>query len=691
MAIKLSGEWMLSVASKSAAYDQRIIIAGSSNDQDGVYDWDDFGTKTVQGSFGVQIQYQKSGEWYNSLMRVPDVVRSGNDVTLTIESDDKVGAGDLDFNDLVLTAETTVDDDDYCVWGQVQKYSGCLFNPCELPILVIDDYLYMAQRLPARLRDLIEPLPELPPTIKPPLPDPPPWEHRAIRVEVPPELLQELVSSRADRLRRGAFRAPGAMTLSDVQAEALEVSKMASSAAISASSAYGLLVNRLGPWIKCHTSPADGVILRMIDYDPGPGESPDGPYYGTGSREVLGQVVTDDWGFYFFCFHWTYPHVGGLKPDIMLQLVRYNEEGAPFVALESSVSWNIDKLFRKDWCIPSHLADPTTPDVVDPGRMWQYIGNLPVVRISTAAKAAVGKGLATSVPGDGTATYPLNLVNAPFGGTLLLKASFNNLPQVAYYRIRYRTTDNPAGNTPWTDLATPLQYYDATWTLQTVGPVPAMIEGMMRNAYPNLEGQVNYSHPHGLQYKGYINTGFVDTGFLHLRIYGYDSNGDFVPGSFDTVTLRIDNVAPLVEISPITAGAGACGFVTIDDPDDKIPVTYRVIDGEGHLRHYHFNLWKCHDTLIGDVQQYRTNYDAGSMGIFWTGTPDELALGPDLDGFVTRKLPQTGDFFTSGEAAIRPNFAAVAIELWASSRTTNGIRSSIHHPRYIEVIGVKLE
>ena len=412
---------------------------------------------------------------------------------------------------------------------------------------------------------------------------------------------------------------------------------------------------------------------------------------GTGDREVLGQVATDDWGFYFFCFSWTYPHVGGLKPDIMLQVIRFDEGGAPYVALESDVSWNIDKLYRKDLCIPAHLIDPTTTDPAEPGRTWQYIGNLPVVRISTAPTAAVGRGHATSVPGDGTATYPLNLDNAPFGGTLLLKASFHDHPQVKWYKIRHRTTDNPDGNTGWTDLNTSLRYFDSSWVLQTLGPVSTTIEGNPDKAYPNLEGNFASSHPHGHQYKGYIGSSSIKTGFLYLQIRGYDSTGAYVPGSFDWLVLRIDNVAPLVEVEPITTGGGACGLISITDPSARLPVTYRVIDYEGHLRGYHFKLWKCHNNLIGSQNQYPTDYSPSTHGMHWLGTPDQPLLSPDMAGWVTRDLPQIGDFFTAAEATTRPNFVAVSIELWASSRTTNGIRSSIHHPRYVEVMGIKLE
>ncbi len=683
MPIKLTGSWSIKVEEKNAGFSQRIVISGSSNNKDGVFPYTSFGTKTIKGSFSIQIQYEKGTVWYDSLMRVPDANRNGDNIELKIESDDNVGTGgDLDFNDLILSAKTTVGSDDYCVWGRVKKYSG-IFNPCLFPRLVIDDWVIQSPRLPKDIRKRIEPLiAELPPIDNPPLPDPPPWDHRAIPVEIPDEVASDLLSS-STRARRGAFRQPGFSKVANPAVERTLNAKSAS--AIPSISTLGklALTKKLLSWGKCK-DPAKGIVLRVVDYDPGPGEGPTNPFFGTGDREILGQTVTDDWGYYFFCFPWTYPHVGGLKPDVMLQLTRYDDEGIPSVALESSVTWNIDKLHRKDWCIPCHLADPVIPDEFDPGRVLQYIGNLPVVRITNIG---TGKGYANTILGDGTATNPLNLVNSPFGGTLLIKANFKNLPGVASYKIRYRTYDNPEGNTPWTDLATPLRLYNATWDLETVGPKPATIEGTATSAYPNYEGNVVYSHPHGLQYKGYISTGFIKTGFLLLEIRGYDSSGTYVNDSFDTVTLRMDNKAPIPEILPVASGEGACGFVEISAPGQKVPITYRTIDHEGHLLTTFIKIFKCHDTQLGG-NNVKLDYDASVYGISWTGTPEES--DSSFDGFITRNLPVGADIFTAADAATVPNFAALAIELWAYSRTTNGIINSIHKPRYVEVIGVKL-
>ena len=194
MSIKLNGKWKVSVKSKSALFNQRIVVSGTSNGKDGTYAHDSFGNKTLEGSFGIQIQYEKGGVWSDSLMRIGGVARTATDVEVEIRSDDNVGYGDLDFNDLVLDAKKAVTDDEWCLWGQIKQYSGCYFNPCLFPTLVIDDWLHVANRLPKEFAKKIDPLfPEIPPFKLPDPPPPPPWDYRAKRVEIPSEIAQDLL------------------------------------------------------------------------------------------------------------------------------------------------------------------------------------------------------------------------------------------------------------------------------------------------------------------------------------------------------------------------------------------------------------------------------------------------------------------------------------------------------------------
>lgn len=684
MSIKLSGEWKLKVKSKSAAFKQRIFIAGTSNNQDGTFSHSTFGTKTLQGSFGIQIQYQKPGDaWKNSLMRIGNVSRTATKLVFEIQSDDNVGYGDYDFNDLVLEAERTIANHEWCIWGQAKLYSGCIFNPCILPRFVIDDFPAVIDRFSpkviAKLKEILPVIPEIPPVKGPFPPPPPPWDYRAMQVEIPREHINSIFKRDLNTIGRGAFRTPGLRTLLNPSEEVHTTAGLDNLSA-------RLVTPDFRRYLKCHIEPARNLLLRVAEYDPAPGDTEGDLFPTDGNRDPKGYVITDDWGFYLFCFNWAPQATGHGKPDMLLQFIKTNEEGIPSVALESPVSWNIPKLIRKDFCIPKHLIDETTgQEVPEPGRIFQYIGNLPVTRIKTGF--TLERGHATSVPGD-----MITVDRAPFGGVLYLKGNFNDALNVQSYRIKYYTTDCPEGNTPLTLLSTPLTYYNVAFDPVKVGPGPAIFAGTPGDAYPNMENHINYTHPFGNHYKGYINTAFIKTGYLHLVIEGLNAAGAPISGADDTLTVRIDNKPPVPSIEPIMAGSesgAACGLITIHNPGDKFPFTYRVIDSEGHLYRYYFRIFKCHNNSVNGLH-YNTVYGA-SNPLFWHGTPDEASLSPDMEGWVTRDMPETGSWFTAQEIADGVNFGAFSIELWAVSRTTDGRHAHLHWPRYVEVIGVNFD
>lgn len=674
MSMRFSGNWKVSVKSKSASFDQRVVIVGTTNNQDGTFPHATFGTKTLQGKFGIQIQYEKGGAWHDSLMRIGDVARSASALAVEIQSDDNVGCGDLDFNDLILEANRTIGDDEWCLWGQVKSYAGHCFNPCEFPKFVIDDLLCLIERLPPDIVREIGPLmPELPPIKFPFPPPPPPWDYRAIRVEFPPELAARLFQGRSPAVRRGAFRTPGGEVVSNPASEAYR-----------AAAASPAMLPITPSWLpKCHIEPAPGLVIRVVEYDQPYGQSEGGPALEAGHRQVLGQVITDDWGFYLFCFKWVAGATGVGRPDIILQLIKYSDADVPAVTLESSLSWAVPNLFRKDFCVPKHLLETSTDGICDDTRVFQFVGNLPVTRIFAAAGAE--RGHVTTQPGDA-----LNVDRAPFGGVLYLKGSFENFPSVEFYRVKYYTWDCPEGNISLTTLTTPLRYYNTDYEMVRVGPGPVILPGIPTapadDVYPDMENNHAYTHWLGNHYKARIDTRFMKTGYLVLVIDGLDEKGNAVPGADDTLALRIDNVAPIPEIQAITAGAGSgagCGLIQVQNRADSYPVTYRAVDREGHLQRHYIRMFKCHNNHIGgaNYRHYDTPYQP-SQPLFWHGTPDEA--DSDLAGWVTRELPAKGSFLADPET-----FAAVSIELWAESRTTDGRHERIHRPRYVEVIGVQ--
>lgn len=684
MSIKLNGQWKVRVSDKSAAFDQRIVISGTTNGKDGVYPYKGFGTKTLEGGFGIQIQYEKGDAWYNSLMRIGNVSQSDSNVCMEIQSDDNVGSGDLDFNDLVLDAEKEILENEYCLWGHIRKYSGCYFNPCLFPRIVIDDLLHASKKLPKDFIGKIDPfLPERPPVDFPDPPPPPPWDYKATRVEVPENLAKELIYSKGTENKRGMFRTTGIKTLKDPAIEAYDISEAVN---IEAGEIVGqTILNKFRR--RCLIEPFPGAIIRILDYDPGPGESTGQLFSGTGNKDILGHVITDDYGFYLFCFTWPHPHINLKKPDVMLQFMKINEEGTPSVVMESHISWNIDKLQRKDFCIPANLAeDSPTDDIIIPSRIFQYTGNLPVSRITQTGSE---KGYATSETGD-----LVSVIKAPFGGVLYLKGSFHDFPSVKSYRITYHTTDNPDGNISETLLLTPLNYYNTDFDLVTVGPGPLVFSDIPVDAYPVMNENYQYSHPFGRQYFAYINTntlktGKMKTGLLHIQIKGLDAAGSEVAGAVDQFTVRIDNVPPVPEIMPITPATGpalGCGLIEITDPNGTFPLTFRVSDADGHLHKYYFRMFKCHNNRIGN-DHYTDTYST-LKPLRWYGTIDDASS--TWDGWKTVTMPNEGELFTPSEVAAGVHFVAVSVELWAISRSTDGRHHHLHWPRCVEVVGIKL-
>ena len=107
--ISLQGDWVLKVIKKEAGYDQRFIVSGSAN-ADNTYPGN-VGSPEVevkgkgQQPWIVRIQHNDGSGWDDSEVRMTAPKRTnGNKITLEIESEDKPGSSDVDFNDCVLQA-----------------------------------------------------------------------------------------------------------------------------------------------------------------------------------------------------------------------------------------------------------------------------------------------------------------------------------------------------------------------------------------------------------------------------------------------------------------------------------------------------------------------------------------------------------------------------------------------------------
>src|SRR5713226_2516957 len=139
MAINMPGPLTVRVKSKSAAFAQRFVISGTSSGK-GTYAGDvSTPAMVVTGNaWAITIQNDRgSGRWVASQEQITFPTPSGTNYQSDIQSDD--AAGDVDFNDLVLTCTTPQTIEDFIIYGNVNYYAGfCRSNPCFPYWLVID-------------------------------------------------------------------------------------------------------------------------------------------------------------------------------------------------------------------------------------------------------------------------------------------------------------------------------------------------------------------------------------------------------------------------------------------------------------------------------------------------------------------------------------------------------------------------
>jgi hypothetical protein len=143
----MQGAWTVSVKSKNAAFNQRFIISGAGSGN-GTYAGN-VGTPSVfvtGAHWTITIQNNPGKEWVASADQITFPSISSGQYHFDIQSND--AGDDQDFNDLILTCSTPVTLEDYLIYGNVSYYSGsCIFNPCLLPWLVIDNAIALAAAL----------------------------------------------------------------------------------------------------------------------------------------------------------------------------------------------------------------------------------------------------------------------------------------------------------------------------------------------------------------------------------------------------------------------------------------------------------------------------------------------------------------------------------------------------------------
>src|SRR5207253_1092359 len=98
-----------------------------------------------------------------------------------------------------------------------------------------------------------------------------------------------------------------------------------------------------------------------------------------------------------------------------------------------------------------------------------------------------------------------------------------------------------------------------------------------------------------------IYRSFNEPGSVDFKIQGYDSTGNVVPGSNDTIRLYIDNRPAVGDIESITMGTttlGDCALFNLTTPNAPLTVRYRVVDPEGFLQSWSLSVTRGNNVAI---------------------------------------------------------------------------------------------
>jgi hypothetical protein len=700
MAIGLQGTWSVSVQSKNAAWPQRFIIDGSSNGADGTYS----GVTTTPAvlatgdQWGVTIQNNPTGPipWRDSRAKLANFRVDGGFFKADIESDDGGGGADEDFNDLVLTISKPLSDSEWIVYGTAKSYKGfCRFNPCfPYPWVVVDTALQL-ERLIA--------YPEIRPIFERVYgPD--------VAAMAKRETFTPLVLSRGGSPKGGfsvvgrtevELQAKGKAKKASLKTGALAEARVAALVDHQAdiTLAEARLLDRLKLFQPCESEPIAQALLRFMEYDRTDSELGGGAYTGFGDRETLGVAGTDEFGNYVFSFTRTLaqlidesiedapsgsdPSVEA-RPDLIIQFVA---DPAGIAVHETAPYYNIPNVRRINLCIP---VGALVPKPCRGDRVLQYLGDIPIINNPGSTLHSDGTVTNTAASESGPA-----IERGAWNGLLDIFGCFeDSVSPVTHYTIRYRPE-----NGSWNYLAVPAsglrQQGNGTWTSESYGSTPTALSVGTVPAYRNIELETGWSLE--VQHrKARVNLASLltpglprDVENVWFVIRGYDNNGDFVPGTYDFIMLRVDNEESTGDIDSITVPGGGdpgdCGMLTLPTDTTSLNVRLRALDPDGFLYNWSLSAVKGSNHPVGLTDNATAAAPGGTypgpvVDTRFYGTSEETASDPD--GYVTLGISPPGSGWLEGE-----DFCAFSFELHVRDRTTNGKTTAGNRKVWDEVIG----
>jgi hypothetical protein len=700
MAIGLQGTWSVSVQSKNAAWPQRFIVAGSSNGADGTYS----GVTTTPAvlvtgdQWGVTIQNNPTGpiSWRDSRAKLANFRVDGGFFRADIESDDGGGGADEDFNDLVLTVSKPLSESEWIVYGTAKSYKGfCRFNPCfPYPWVVVDTAL--------QLERLIG-YPEIRPIFERVYgPD--------VATMAKREKFTPLVLSRGGSPKGGLsvvgrteveMQARGKAKKASLKTGALAEARVATLADAEAdiTLAEARLLDRLKLIQPCESEPIAQALLRFMEYDRTDSELGGGAYTGFGDRETLGVAGTDEFGNYVFSFTRTLaqlideaiedapsgsdPSVEA-RPDLIIQFVN---DPAGIAVHETAPYYNIPNVRRINLCIP---VSALVPKPCRGDRVLQYLGDIPIINNPGSTLHFDGTVTNTAASESGPA-----IERGAWNGLLDIFGCFeSSVSPVTHYTIRYR-----AGSGGWNYLSVPAsglrQQGNGTWTSESYGATPTALSVGTVPAYRNIELETGWSLEVEHR-KARVNlVSLLTPGLARMVenvwfvIRGYDSSGDFVPGTYDSIMLRVDAEPSTGDIDAITVPGGAdpgdCGMLTLPTDTTSLNVRLRALDPDGFLRNWSLSAVKGSNNPVGLTDNATAAAPGGTypgpvVDTRFYGTSEEAASDPD--GYVTLSISPPGSGWLEAE-----DFCAFSFELHVRDRTTNGKTTAGGRKVWDEVIG----
>jgi hypothetical protein len=703
MPLIMHGNWTVAVKEKNAAFAQRFIVSGAASGN-GAYNVPHAPVYVTGNTWSVNIQSKPgTSPWADSEYQITFPITSAGQYQFDLQSND-VWVGDADFNDLILTFSTPVTETDFLIYGNVSTYN-CPYNPCSRAHIMVESAagLAAARRFPI-MREAIDRIyPKAAPTIRIPLPDPPPDIPAGLLTQqtfkpiiIPLQDKTLIPLKKAQVMKRVAVenkplnkKASANITSANlVSVRTVEVGRAVHEISVLDKTALGKLLDAATR--LCATEELVNAALRFQEYDRTLDELNGGVYTGEGSREELGQVSTDRNGNYIFRFSRSLTQIIDetdvdvtlgenevlyAMPDLIVQVLGASMPGG--IPYETSPQWNVPVCKRINICIPSSYWH--TPTNECHGKPISHIGFIPVGKTSAVTLDADGRVTCTD-----TSKADIPQTNcAAWYSWLRMSACIGKYDQVPHYTIEYRARRTDNTWTDWDIYQVPLSLdnWKTTtneWVSKSVGPFSVELEidkGQSKKyvqAYENKQGNMDWAGTDWFL-KAIIPSWAYSfqggPGSVEFRLKAYDRDGKQIqlwndpvtgaPRYQDTVKLYIDHTGPELDFKDITIGTpttNLCPLFTLTGTelvDATLNLKFKAVQRQGFLNGYTFSLTKCNtpNFAVEDVETdpavdphpLKVQYAAGPsacVGLY--GTVFGLDEDADANDYVAVRLNPPG-------------------------------------------------